>query len=106
GVRPGKRQHKAGQGKMCGITGFYNYRNTAPVDRDALVRMRDVVSHRGPDGAGAWFSEEGRVALGHRRLSIVDLSETANQPMLDGRGLVVPFNGEIYNHQRLRAELT
>lgn len=91
---------------MCGIAGFYNYRNTAPVDRDVLLRMRDVVPHRGPDGAGAWFSDEGRVALGHRRLSIVDLSETANQPMLDGRDLVVTFNGEIYNHRELRATLT
>lgn len=90
---------------MCGIVGFFNHRTTAPADKQVLVSMRDAMEHRGPDGAGAWISEDGRVALGHRRLSIIDLSDTAAQPMADGRGLVVTFNGEIYNHRRLRAEL-
>ena len=62
--------------------------------------MRD----RGPDSSGAWFSAEGRVALGHRRLSIFDLSDAGNQPMVSGDGrLVVVFNGEIYNYRELRA---
>ncbi|GAB5429122.1 MAG: asparagine synthase (glutamine-hydrolyzing) [Devosia indica] len=90
---------------MCGITGIFNYKNTAPVDRDVLIGMRDVMQHRGPDGGGDWMSPDGRTALGHRRLSIIDLSDTANQPMHDGTGLTVTFNGEIYNHPILRAEL-
>jgi len=90
---------------MCGITGIFNYKNTAPVDRDVLLSMRDVMQHRGPDGGGDWMSPDGRTALGHRRLSIIDLSDTANQPMHDGTGLTVTFNGEIYNHAILRSEL-
>ncbi len=90
---------------MCGITGVFNYKNTSPVDRDVLLGMRDVMVHRGPDGGGDWMSQDGRIAFGHRRLSIIDLSETANQPMHDGTGLTVTFNGEIYNHTRLRQEL-
>jgi len=90
---------------MCGITGIFNYKNTAPIDRDVLLSMRDVMQHRGPDGGGDWMSSDGRTALGHRRLSIIDLSDTANQPMHDGTGLTITFNGEIYNHAILRAEL-
>ncbi|MBU2604952.1 MAG: asparagine synthase (glutamine-hydrolyzing) [Alphaproteobacteria bacterium] len=90
---------------MCGITGVFNYKNTSPVDRDVLLAMRDVMVHRGPDGGGEWMSQDGRIAFGHRRLSIIDLSETANQPMHDGTGLTVTFNGEIYNHALLRQEL-
>jgi len=68
--------------------------------------MRDVMAHRGPDGAGLWISEDGAVALGHRRLSIIDLSESAGQPMTNEDGTVrVVFNGEIYNHMELRPEL-
>ena len=64
------------------------------------------MSARGPDGSGEWFSEDGRVALGHRRLSIIDLSERASQPMVSDDGqLVVSFNGEIYNFRELRRRL-
>lgn len=64
------------------------------------------MSHRGPDGGGNWIDEQGRVGLGHRRLSIIDLSETAAQPMCNEDGtLWVSFNGEIYNHAEIRAEL-
>ena len=92
---------------MCGIAGVYAYRSTArPVDRDELVRMRDHMASRGPDGSGEWYSADGRVGFGHRRLSIIDLSSRGAQPMqtADGR-LVVTFNGEIYNYRALRSKL-
>ncbi|WP_072387896.1 asparagine synthase (glutamine-hydrolyzing) [Hyphomicrobium sp. CS1BSMeth3] len=92
---------------MCGINGIHAFHYAAnPVDRSELIRTRDHMAPRGPDGAEAWFSEDGRVALGHRRLSIIDLSDAGTQPMAssDGR-LVVTFNGEIYNFRALRADL-
>src|SRR3990172_5097969 len=92
---------------MCGIAGIFSYRPSAPpVDREELLRIREAMIRRGPDGAGLWLSEDGRVGLAHRRLSIIDLSEAGAQPMAsaDGR-LVVTFNGEIYNYRELRREL-
>lgn len=92
---------------MCGIAGIFGYQApTFPVDRLELRRMRDHMAARGPDGAGEWFSTDGRVALGHRRLAIIDLSERGAQPMASPDGaLVVTFNGEIYNYRALRREL-
>jgi len=92
---------------MCGIAGIYAYHSSArSVDRDELVRMRDYMASRGPDGSGEWYSADGRVGFGHRRLSIIDLSSRGAQPMqtADGR-LVVTFNGEIYNYRELRSGL-
>jgi asparagine synthase (glutamine-hydrolysing) len=92
---------------MCGINGIFAFHYAAnPVDRPELMRTRDHMAARGPDGAGAWLSNDGRVGLGHRRLSIIDLSDAGTQPMgsADGR-LVVTFNGEIYNYRALRAAL-
>lgn len=92
---------------MCGINGIFAYHYAAnPVDRNELLRSRDHMAKRGPDGFGAWYSQDGRLGLGHRRLSIVDLSDAGAQPMLsaDGR-LAVTFNGEIYNYRALRQEL-
>ncbi len=92
---------------MCGINGIFAFHYAAnPVDRPELMRTRDHMAARGPDGAGAWLSDDGRVGLGHRRLSIIDLSDAGTQPMAsaDGR-LVVTFNGEIYNYRALRAAL-
>ena len=64
------------------------------------------MSHRGPDGAGLWVSKDGRIGLGHRRLSIIDLSEAAAQPMCnEDESLWISFNGEIYNHAEIRTEL-
>lgn len=76
------------------------------VEEGLLRQMRDTMGHRGPDGAGVWVSPDGRIGLAHRRLSIIDLSAQANQPMFtaDGRYALV-FNGEIYNHAQLRKEL-
>lgn len=89
---------------MCGIVGIYS---KSPVsNRGLLVRMRDTMRHRGPDDAGEWFSQDGRVGLAHRRLSIIDLSAGGHQPMKDSAGgFIITFNGEIYNYQELRREL-
>lgn len=89
---------------MCGIAGYLS-RITRADDQTAAAMAR-AIAHRGPDSSGTWCDAEAGVALGHRRLSILDLSEAGHQPMVsvDGR-LVVTFNGEIYNHHELRAEL-
>jgi asparagine synthase (glutamine-hydrolysing) len=92
---------------MCGIAGVLAFGTGDFSVTGALIeQMRDTMVHRGPDGAGSWISADGRVGLGHRRLAIIDLSESANQPMAneDGR-LRIVFNGEIYNHAEIRAEL-
>ena len=92
---------------MCGIVGVLSFSNGAfRVTEPYLVRMRDVMSHRGPDGAGIFVSDNRRIGLGFRRLAIIDLSERAMQPMSNEDGtLWVVFNGEIYNHAEIRAEL-
>jgi asparagine synthase (glutamine-hydrolysing) len=92
---------------MCGINAIYAYRSSAaPVDPDELVRTREAMHSRGPDAAGAWLSADGRAGLGHRRLSIIDVSDRANQPMLSREGdMAIVFNGEIYNYRELCTEL-
>lgn len=89
---------------MCGIIGVFS-RN--PINtRGWLAAGRDRLSHRGPDDSGEWWSPDGRVGFGHRRLAIVDLSLTGHQPMLsEDAQLCLVFNGEIYNFHSLRAEL-
>ena len=88
---------------MCGIAGRFNFDPRRPVDRDVLVAMTDAVAHRGPDASG-YYSAPG-IGLGHRRLSIIDLS-TGDQPLTNEDGTVwVVFNGEIYNFAEVRAEL-
>jgi asparagine synthase (glutamine-hydrolysing) len=88
---------------MCGIAGAYAYQAEA-IDPDELLRVRDAMQVRGPDGRGLWIGDRGRVGLAHRRLSILDLTEAGAQPMVRG-SLSVVFNGEIYNFRQLRAEL-
>lgn len=89
---------------MCGAAGFLT-----PDSRDLehiVRRMTGALNHRGPDDSGVWFDETCGVALGHRRLSILDLSEAGHQPMQSGSGrYVIVFNGEIYNHQDIRTRL-
>ena len=92
---------------MCGITGFIGDSRLSREDaRIVLQRMTDAIRHRGPDADGFWQSNDGQVNLGHRRLSIIDLSAAGSQPMstADGRFTLI-FNGEIYNFQELRAQL-
>lgn len=88
---------------MCGINGIFHL-DRRPVDEDRLVRMRDFLSHRGPDDAGLF--REAHIGLGHRRLSILDLSPAGHQPYFsdDGRYVMV-FNGEIYNFRDFYGEL-
>lgn len=90
---------------MCGITGFLGHqKNIAAVE--AAGRMTDTLHHRGPDARGVWTDDEAGIALGHRRLAIVDLSAAGSQPMHSAcRRYVMAFNGEIYNHALLRQEL-
>lgn len=88
---------------MCGIAGVLG----APVARHTLQAMTDALAHRGPDGQRIWINAEAGIGLGHRRLAIVDLSDAALQPMADNSGtLQLVYNGEIYNHVELRAELS
>ncbi|HYW50700.1 MAG TPA: hypothetical protein VE861_08850, partial [Gemmatimonadaceae bacterium] len=89
---------------MCGIAGSAGARGAAAPE--LVIRARDTMCHRGPDDHGLWTADDGTVVLGHRRLSIVDLSPTGNQPMHDPlTGVVLVFNGEIYNFGALRDEL-
>jgi asparagine synthase (glutamine-hydrolysing) len=90
---------------MCGIVGVFEYDRCKGSVTEALVtRMRDTLVHRGPDDAGTWVSADGRVALGMRRLSILDLAG-GGQPMFGRAGEVLVFNGEIYNYPDLRRDL-
>ena len=93
---------------MCGITGFWNQSNNFKADDLTAIakKMSDSLLHRGPDNGGIWTDGEIGIALGHRRLSIVDLSPEGHQPMLSAQGrYVIVFNGEIYNFGELRREL-
>lgn len=92
---------------MCGIAGMYCYNSQYRVEEKILTQMRDTMMHRGPDGGANWIAPDGRVGLAHRRLSIIDLSTAATQPMPNEDETVwVIFNGEIYNHLGLRHELS
>ena len=91
---------------MCGIAGWIGF--DGGVDTVVLSAMGAAIAHRGPDGAGEWIDPRGRVGFAHRRLSIIDLSSAAAQPMHathEGRSASIVFNGEIYNHAAIRREL-
>lgn len=88
---------------MCGIAGYINL-SGEPVSPVIIKRMTDEIAHRGPDGEGQWSEEN--VALGHRRLAIIDLSPAGHQPMISSdHRFVLTYNGEIYNFRELRSEL-
>jgi len=90
---------------MCGIVGTFQPLSDGS-GADVVAAMRDRMVHRGPDGHGIWTSVDRRCTLGHRRLSIIDMSTNANQPMVNEDGTVaLVFNGEIYNHADVRKEL-
>jgi asparagine synthase (glutamine-hydrolysing) len=92
---------------MCGLVGFWQSSGfDAHAARRLTSDMADTLVHRGPDDQGVWTDDTAGVALGHRRLSIVDLSPAGHQPMLSESGrFVIAFNGEIYNHQEIRKSL-
>ncbi|ODS13139.1 asparagine synthase (glutamine-hydrolyzing) [Pseudoalteromonas tetraodonis] len=91
---------------MCGFSGFFN-KKVFPKDAISLLKeMGSAIRHRGPDSSGEWIDEVSRLGFSHRRLAIVDLSPAGHQPMQSQSGkFVISFNGEIYNHLELRAEL-
>ncbi len=91
---------------MCGITGFIDWAEGRFVSSSRLLAMLNRIQHRGPDDGGMWTDDRHGVALGHRRLSILDLSPAGHQPMGSACGrFVIVFNGEIYNHLELRKDL-
>src|SRR5580658_6688466 len=94
--------------EMCGIAGFLDRSHQNESDRFCalITAMTDAIAHRGPDDSGAWQDAAAGIVLGHRRLSVIDLSSEGHQPMAgpDGNQIIV-FNGEIYNFQGLRREL-
>ncbi len=92
---------------MCGIAGIFAYSPASErPDRRELLAIREHMASRGPDGSGEWWDVDRRIGLAHRRLSIIDLSDRAAQPMASASGeLTITFNGEIYNYQELKREL-
>src|SRR5580658_2066718 len=89
---------------MCGIAGILEFDPRREADPRLLRRMTDLIAHRGPDDAGHWLS--GGVGLGHRRLSIIDLSAAGHQPMSSADGAIwITYNGECYNYAELAASL-
>lgn len=89
---------------MCGITGAISFKNIKDKDKEYIGKFNSSISHRGPDASGIFTDEN--VVFGHTRLSIIDLSNSSNQPMLSNdEDIIIVFNGEIYNHQEIRDEL-
>ena len=89
---------------MCGIAGILSL-NTRKIEVEILRKMTDVIEHRGPDGEGHWINPQGTVGFGHRRLSIIDLSDSGKQPMHYMDRYTLTFNGEIYNYLELKEKL-
>ncbi len=91
---------------MCGLVGFFNYKHLNGDPRSTLATMTKRLEHRGPDDSGLWLSQDDEIALGHRRLSILDISALGHQPMHSTNGrYVLAYNGEIYNFQDLKKQL-
>lgn len=93
---------------MCGIVGYWNKSNNLNVDllKDNVSNMARTLHHRGPDDTGVWVDPTNGIALGHKRLSIIDISDSGHQPMLSYNGrFVISYNGEVYNYNSLRAIL-
>ncbi len=91
---------------MCGINGVFYFNNSQTVNENDVIKMRETLRHRGPDGAGIFISKNQKVGFGHRRLAIIDLSPAGAQPMANNEKTIwIVFNGEIYNFQELRETL-
>ncbi len=91
---------------MCGLVGIVDFGNSGNLNHELLTSLTDTLEHRGPDDAGVWLEQDRSIGLGHRRLSILDVSSGGHQPMIsrDGR-LVIAYNGEVYNFKQIRQEL-
>jgi asparagine synthase (glutamine-hydrolysing) len=87
---------------MCGISGIVNV-NDQPVAQEEIRQMTDLIAHRGPDGSGFWHGSN--FSFGHRRLSIIDLTDNGHQPMVYEENLVITYNGEVYNYIEIREKL-
>ena len=93
---------------MCGIAGWLgsSFDSSQSDQERVLSELTKTLSHRGPDDSGAWLDLDRQIALGHQRLSVIDLSPAGHQPMISASGrYVLAFNGEIYNHTKLREDL-
>ena len=91
---------------MCGINGIFSIEQSLPVAIDDLIRnMNNALTHRGPDDEGVFIDHQAGLALGHRRLSIIDLSPSGHQPMEDPSKNKIVFNGEIYNYQEIKNKI-
>lgn len=91
---------------MCGLVGFWSFGGLSADGRSTLAAMTDTLQHRGPDDDGLWLDDGAGIALGHRRLSILDLSQAGHQPMQSASGrYMIAYNGEIYNAPELRSAL-
>ena len=88
---------------MCGIAGIFSHTN--PPDPDVMGLMLDSIKHRGPDHQGIWKNEAGNLVLGHRRLSIIDITPAGHQPLQYKNRYSITFNGEIYNYPELKSDL-
>ena len=90
---------------MCGIVGYIDLKKE--ISESVMQRMNDTLAHRGPDGEGLFISPNKRIALAHRRLSFLDLSDAGKQPMTNNSHEIwITFNGEIYNYLELKKELS
>jgi asparagine synthase (glutamine-hydrolysing) len=90
---------------MCGIAGFL-YKDKNCNYLNIITKMNDMLNHRGPDDSGIWFDDHSNIALSHKRLSILDLTEAGHQPMFSKTGrYIIVFNGEIYNHLEIRKKI-
>ena len=88
---------------MCGISGIFFFKGNKKIKKSHLEKMNDLLGHRGPDGKGLWVSQNRKIGFGHTRLSILDLTSSANQPFIDNtRSYVLTFNGEIYNFKEIK----
>ena len=90
---------------MCGIAGVFNLHGYKTILVEELKKMTDSISHRGPDDEGIWINDSNEIGLGHRRLSILDLSNKSTQPMHFGSRYTIIFNGEIYNYLEIKERL-
>ena len=88
---------------MCGISGIFSFKGNKKIKKSNLEKMNSLLDHRGPDFKGLWLSLNKKVGFGHTRLSILELTSSANQPFIDNtKNFVITFNGEIYNFKEIR----